>query len=105
MQPVLQLIKKHPVALGAYVVYLWFLIAQLRVSLRFRGAGEHMNTGDRVALGEGTMYGWLLLILIIIVFTLTAIVNATVNKPERWFYICLIAAILLSATFIFLAFC
>jgi hypothetical protein len=87
MQPILYAIKKHPVSLLAYIAYLWLLVIQVRLHLRFAEASSHINSGEKVAWGEGVMYGWLLLVSVGIGTCIVMFLNAIIYKDNRLFYL------------------
>lgn len=89
MQPILRTIKKHPFALFAYIAYVCLLINQVRLHFRFAEASSHINSGERVAWGEGMIYGWLLLVSLGIGTGIVMLINAMLYKDNRLFYLSL----------------
>jgi hypothetical protein len=87
MQLLLQTIKKHPLALLAYIAYMWLLISQVRLSLHFTDASKLINRGDKIAWGEGVMYGWLLLFMVGLGTGIVMLFNAILYKDNRLFYL------------------
>jgi hypothetical protein len=64
MKAILQFAKVYRLSIIAYVVYLALFFNQISAQQSFRAAASHINNGDRVAWGEGIMYGELLVSLI-----------------------------------------
>ncbi|WP_158827199.1 hypothetical protein [Mucilaginibacter lacusdianchii] len=87
MQFILRIIKKHLAAILAYIAYLWLLISQIKLHFRFAEASSHIGEGERIAWGEGIMYGWLLLIGIGVGTGIVMFLNAMIYRDNRLFYL------------------
>lgn len=97
MQFLIQILKKHPFAIVSFILYLLLCLDQLRTSNNFREASAHINSGERVAWGEGVMYGYIFTILVGLVFAFFVLLNWGIRKEGKRFYavLCVCTAVLI----------
>lgn len=83
----MKVLKKYWQAITAYAVYGWLWYRTIAAGSRFKKALVHLNKGEIIALGEGLMYGELLVLAIGIGTTLVTLAIAIFNREQRGFYL------------------
>ena len=86
MKNAIQIIKSHPGSVICYALYATFCYMTISSSLKFKAAVNHIEHGDKIAWGEGVMYGYILTFIIAIIFFLIIALNASLRKTGQSFY-------------------
>jgi hypothetical protein len=68
MSKAIQILKNHPWAIISYILYALLCFSTINTELKFQAASKNINHGDKVAWGEGIMYGDILLFIIAAIF-------------------------------------
>jgi|GEM_PF-3355993 hypothetical protein len=95
MRFLLQIVKRHPFSIVGFVLYLLLCVDQIRTERAFRAAANHINSGNRIAWGEGVIYGYLFVILMAFVLIIAVLIRAAFRKEEIRFYVFLCSGIVL----------
>ncbi|CAN5209096.1 hypothetical protein BH09BAC6_BH09BAC6_31250 [soil metagenome] len=101
MKIALKIFKQHWIAITAYSIYLLIWYSTFTTQLRFKAALPHIGEGERVAWGEGVMYGDLLTLALGIGGGIVMLLNAIIYKAERKFYL-LMSPLLIIPAIIFI---
>jgi len=101
MNQIIQIYKKRKISIIAYIVFLFLWYKMVTKQWQFKAALSHINEGEKVAWGEGLMYGELLILALGIGTTLVCLINALINKQDRYFYL-LMALLMIVPTVLFL---
>ncbi len=97
MSRVIQIVNKHKISAIAYILYLFLWYNILTTEWRFKAALSHIDEGEKVAWGEGVMYGDLLILALGVGGALVCLINAVINKQNRRFYLLMSLLMLLPA--------
>jgi hypothetical protein len=101
MKAALQTIVKHPVAIAIYLLYSYFSFLILRGNWRYKQALPIIDSGERVAWGEGVMYGVVLLFFVAVIFATGVVIASLFYKEEKKFYLWLLSGIITPLLFWF----
>jgi len=97
MKKAFQILKKHPGAIICYILYMLFCLITITSELRFQAAVNQLKHGERmgVSWGEAIMFGDIYTFIIAIIFIITMIFNALLQKTGQSFYwwLCLFTVI------------
>jgi hypothetical protein len=97
MKAIFQFAKVYRLSVIAYVVYLALFFNQVLAQQNFRAAASHINNGERVAWGEGIIYGELLISLIGIGGIFLCLLIAMIYKDKRKHFLILGSLLLIPA--------
>jgi hypothetical protein len=86
MKKIFQILRTHPWAIMSYILYILFCLMTIASTLRFEAALDRIQGGDKVAWGEGVMYGDLFAFVIATVFVIIIIFNALFRETGQSFY-------------------
>ena len=86
MKTLLHFIKSHWLFVIFYSLYLLLLIFNIRSEIRLEAALNHISHGDRIAWGEGIMYGNLFTIIFGVIGAVCMLGSAFIFKGKRKFY-------------------
>lgn len=86
-----------------YLVYLALYFNQIHTERNFRASIGHINTGERIAWGEGVMYGELLVFLIGVGGVFVCLLIALIHKDQRKHSLIFGFLFLVSVTYYFTA--
>jgi len=81
-----QSVRLHLITSICFLVYITYYVLQIRTIFHFRAAIEKVNPGERLAWGEGVMYGYLFISLLGGVFLLAIILRAILYKGNINYY-------------------
>jgi len=93
MKSLSQIFKKHPIAIIVFLLYAYFAQAVITGKWRYSKALSHINSGEKLAWGEGVMYGAMFLFFIATVYATVIIISSLFYKDEKRFYLWLLLAI------------
>jgi len=96
MKKAIQILKSHPWAIICFAFYLLLYYNTIVSAVRFRATVHHIEQGDKIAWGEGIIYGDILTFLIGIIFLVVIILNAFFRKTGQAFYLWLCLLIVVS---------
>ncbi len=82
---IIDILKNHPFAVSSYMFFLAFCILQLKTAYNHRQALHEANNAARLVVGEGMMYGYLLLIVITCVYMVVVSTFAKLFPEDRAF--------------------
>jgi hypothetical protein len=93
MKKVWQIFEQHPAAIIVYLLYAIFAQLVITAKWRYTAALAHIDSGERLAWGEGVMYGIIFLFFIAIIFVTVTLIFSFYNKDQKKFYYWLLFAI------------
>jgi len=90
-----QILKTYPWSFASYIVYavLYYYVAS--AGIRFHSALYRLQGGERIAWGEGVMYGYLLITIIAVIFSLVTMACIIAYRKHAIFYTCLLMMIII----------
>ncbi|WP_377102051.1 hypothetical protein [Mucilaginibacter calamicampi] len=87
--------KSYKATIIAYSFYLAIWWITVSTQSQYHTEIDHMDAGEKVARGEGVMYGYLLIFLLSIGGTIVMLLNALIDRKKRFFYLIMSALIAL----------
>jgi len=97
MKKVFQILKTYPWSFAAYTVYAALYYFVMSASIKFHAALNHIEGGEKIAWGEGVMYGYIFITMVAIIFTLITMACIIAYKAHMRFYTCLLVMIIIPA--------
>jgi hypothetical protein len=88
--------RKYPYSIALYIIYILFFARIEWITLQYKAAVT-MNHGARLMLGEGIMYGYIIITFIAGVFSLVTMASILAYKDHMRYYVCLLFAIIIPA--------
>jgi hypothetical protein len=95
MKTVWQIFKQHPIAIIIYLLYACFAQLVITGKWRYTKALAHISSGERLAWGEGVMYGIIFLLFIATIFATVTLIFSFYNKAQKKFYMWLLLVIIM----------
>jgi len=93
---IVSILKKHPMAIAFYLLYVLLWLRIIIVDIEFERSPGSMNHAERLMNGEGLNYAIFAALLISGAFAFAICINAVVrSKDQTPFYLWMIAAIIL----------
>lgn len=83
---ILNLIKKHPITLFFYAIYLYLLSCGVKIIINYKKI-SYADHGNKLTTGEGMMYGLLFITFYAIAYSLFIIGSIVVIRDEWRFYL------------------
>ena len=97
MNPILNFLRRHPIAVIFYSLYTWLCVESLEITLRYYEGLKHLPPGvSGIAInGEGVSLWMMMFFIIAIMFLVVILVNAIIyqknNNPYYWLCVIIIA--------------
>jgi hypothetical protein len=80
-------IKQHPFSTIGLLLYLILYSMQIRAYLKFRAAVSSINNEEKIAWGEGIMYGYIIIFIIAIILLLLNAINGCLTKNNTFYLV------------------
>ncbi|TSJ44100.1 hypothetical protein FO440_07975 [Mucilaginibacter corticis] len=90
-----QIVKRHPISIAIYLLYISFAYLVIIAKWRFTRALPQIHGGEKLAWGEGVMYGILFLSFTAILFASIILIFSCFDKGPKKFYWWLLLAIIM----------